>query len=75
MSILTLKYCLQDISLEYKRLKLQNRNIILLIVLPLGVCESQFFFVIDSPIIVSSVKSVAGFETSMSSKICLLFGK
>jgi len=54
---------------------MQNRDIILLIILPLGVSESQFFFVIDSPIVVSSVKSEAGSETSMSSKTCLLFGK
>jgi len=44
-------------------------------ILPLGGSESQFFFVIDSLTVVSSVKSVAGFETSMSSKTCLLFGK
>jgi len=46
----------------------------LFITLPLGVGKSQFFFVIDSPIVDTSA-SVVGFETSMFSKTCLVFGR
>lgn len=47
---------------------------ILFITLPLGVSESQSFFVIDSPTVGTSA-SVAGFETSMFSNTCLVFGR
>lgn len=47
---------------------------ILFITLPLGVSESQFFFVNDSPIVDTSA-SEAGFETSMFSKTFLVFGR
>jgi len=62
-------------NLFYLKLILQNKDMtILFITLPLGVSESQSFFVIDSPIVGTST-SVAGFETSMFSKTCLVFGR
>lgn len=41
-------------------------------ILPLGVIESQPFFIIDST---GSTKSAAGFNMSMFSKTCFTFGK